>query len=125
MSGENAPADSPAGIVGGVLSHLFTGTATDAVIAVLLLVAGVLGFAVWILAKRLNEKDKLLTETVEKSNSELRNLAEKYIDSMNEYHQQQVEQTRAVNDSITGTRILLTEIKGLLTVLTSTRNDSR
>lgn len=123
MAGETQPVETTAGLIDRTLSHIFTGTAADPIIAILILVVGVLAFAVWILAKRLDEKDKLLTDTVEKSNTELRNLAEKYIDSMNVYHQQQVDQTRAVNDSITGTRILLTEIKGLLTILASTRNE--
>lgn len=109
-------------IAGDVVSRVFTGTSADSVIAILLVIVCGLCFLVWVLTKRLDEKDKILTETVENSNKELRNLAGRYMDNMDNYHQQSVNQSRIVNESITGTRILLSEIKGLLTLLTS-RND--
>lgn len=122
MSGEAKVADSATGILDKLLSYLFTGTSTDAVIAILILVVGVLGFAVYTLAKRLGDKDKLLTETVNNSNVELTKLANKYMESINSVHEQQAEQARLLNDSMTSTRLLLTEMRGLLTVLS---NNSR
>ena len=119
MSGEVKVAESATGILDKILSYLFTGTSTDAVIAILLLVVGVLGFAVYVLAKRLGDKDKLLTETVENSNAEITNLAGKYMESINSIHEQQAEQARLLNDSMTSTRLLLTEMKGLITVISN------
>ena len=122
MSGDMQPAESTAGVVDRLLSHIFTGTASDAVIALLFLVVGVLCFVVWRMTKRLDDKDKLFTDMVEKSNTELRLMSDKYMDTITEYHTQQVEQARIVNDSITGTRVVLTEIRTLLNVMTSRGN---
>lgn len=122
MSGEQQVVDKAASVTNDVVSHIFTGTVADPIIAILLLVTGVLGFTVWTLVKRLSEKDKVLIDTIEKSNSNTRLMAEKYMEITNDFHAQQAEQTKVVNESLTGTRILLTEIKGLLLVVTANRN---
>lgn len=117
MSGEVEAAGESVGLLDKILSHVFTGTAADPVIAILLVFVGITLFVIWKMSKRMEEKDKKYIATVEKSNEEMKSLADKYVKTITEYHENQAEQTKIINDSLNGTRIILTEIKTLLTVM--------
>ena len=128
MSGDTLDAEKSVGIVGDLFSRLFTGTAADPIIAILLLVVGIMGFALWKQWKRLDEKDARLLEkdnkladVITQSNKELKDMSDKYLAAIEESNRQQLEQTRIVNESLVGAKMLLTEIKTLLSVMSPPR----
>lgn len=105
-----------------IVGNLFPGTPSDAVIAILVLVVLGLCFAVYKMSKRLDEKDKLMNETVQKSNEELKKLSEAYLQSITRIHEQQMKQSQALNDSLKGTQGLLAEIRTVLSFISPPKN---
>lgn len=70
--------DIPSGEIGKLLDHLFTGGASDAVIAILMLVVVALGFSIWQLYKRLLEAEKERVAQSTRHQDDLRSLNKEY-----------------------------------------------
>lgn len=70
--------DIPSGEIGTLVDHLFTGGASDAVIAILMLVVVALGFSIWQLYKRLLEAEKERVAQSTGHQDDLRSLNKEY-----------------------------------------------
>lgn len=128
----------PSGSIGKLIDHLFTGTAADAVIAILLLVVVALGYALWHVHKRLlaSEQDRVkLSEDQTKAlgalNKEyqetLKGIAREYQGAMkevNESYQESMQQTTAhnavsaneVSRALQSVQITVAELKTIVSI---------
>lgn len=100
-----------------LISQLFTGSPLDAVIAILLICVGGLIFVVWRLSKKIKNDEKRLDEYIAKSNEQLKELTERYVNSIHGIQEKNERELRLMNSSMDSTRVLLSEIKVLLSVV--------
>lgn len=89
----------PSGSIGNLIAHLFTGTASDAVVAVLVLVVGALGYALWQVYKRLLESEKERTKQAEEHSKALKDLNKDYQDTLKSLTKEYQDTLKEVNVS--------------------------
>lgn len=107
-----------------VLSHVFTGNATDAVIAILMLVVCCMAVLIWLLIRILCNKEKMYKElldqyssTMKENQDKIQQLSESYVHTLKELNDESNENAKEVSVSLTEVRVVVTEVKALLTSL--------
>lgn len=101
-----------------VIGNVFTGAASDAVIAVLLLVVAGMGIAIWFLCRVLYKREKQYqdrlarkSDAIDNAQNQLQELSEKYVDAMQEINKEYNESARDTARALTELRIALVEVK--------------
>lgn len=125
MSVEKAVASSSVSVISEVVSNVFSG-GHQSVIAILLIVVMIMGLAIYLMLKRLKEKDQLIEtlfkqfgESQDKHWKELKEITDKYIKSVHDLSEDSSDNFKSISEAQSGHSILLAEIKTLLSVMFS------
>lgn len=89
----------PSGSIGKLIDHLFTGTASDAVIAVLVLVVVALGYALWQVYKRLLASEQERAKISDDHAKAMRDLNKEYQDTLKGIAKEYQGALKEVNES--------------------------
>ena len=89
----------PSGSIGKLIDHLFTGTASDAVIAVLVLVVVALGYALWQVYKRLLASEQERAKISDDHAKALKDLNKEYQDTLKGIAKEYQDALKEVNSS--------------------------
>lgn len=112
------------GYLKAILDHIFTGTSSDPVIAVLLFVCFILGSLVWFLGKLIHRREKQHQQiqedsrkALEQANEKLEEVSDqfvKYVQHASDKYQEGSQETLKSYQSVA---VMLTEIKTLLNTI--------
>lgn len=89
----------PSGIIGNLIDHVFTGGASDAVIAILVLVVGALGFSLWTVYKRLLHSEREKSKLSEDHIKELSAINKDYKEALERMHNEYQSTLKELNSS--------------------------
>ena len=93
--------------------HVFNGSARDPVVAVLLLACALLIAIILRQNKTALDKDR----AIDRLHEEAKEDSVKFTEAMQGMHAQQIEQLKNYTESISGVKVLLVEIRTLLSVM--------
>lgn len=89
----------PSGAIWNLINHLFTGAASDAVVAVLMLVVVLLGFTLWQVHKRLLQAEKDRATSAEEHAKVVREINKEYQDTLKDNTKLYQELVKDLNES--------------------------
>lgn len=104
--------------LGSVLDNVFTGAASDAVIAILLLVVVGMGVAIWFLCRALYTREKQYqdqlakqSDALEASHQQLQDLTTRYVEALQDLNNEYNESAKDTARALTELRVALVEVK--------------
>ncbi len=104
--------------LGSVIDNVFTGAASDAVVAILLLVIVGMGVAIWFLCRALYIREKQYqaqlakqSDALEASQQQLQELTSQYVESLKDINTEYNESAKDTARALTELRIALVEVK--------------
>ncbi len=100
-------------LIGNLIWNLFSNSGKDPIVAILLVVCALLVYIIIRLGRIILVKEDI----IERLHTESKEDGMKYTEGIKEIHSQQLEQVKNSNDSIGGVKLLLVEIKTLLSVM--------
>lgn len=100
-------------LLGNLVWSLFSNSGKDPIVAILLVVCTLLFYIIIRLGRIILSREAI----IERLHTEAKEDGQRYTDGIKEIHAQQLEQVKNSNESIGGVKLLLVEIKTLLSVM--------